>query len=49
MVNKRRKVDDSALKVVVTGANGFIGMHTIQGLLKRGFNVEAVDIKTEGF
>jgi len=39
---------DSGLKIVVTGANGFIGIHTIQGLLKRGYNVEAVDIRTEG-
>jgi UDP-glucose 4-epimerase len=36
------------LKVIVTGANGFIGMHTIRDLLERGYNVEAVDIKTEG-
>jgi len=36
------------LKVIVTGANGFIGIHTIRGLLKRGYNIEAVDIKTEG-
>jgi len=35
------------LKVVVTGANGFIGIHTIRELLKRGYNVEAVDIRTE--
>jgi len=48
MVNKRRKVGDFALKVIVTGANGFIGVHTVRGLLKRGYNVEAVDIKTEG-
>jgi UDP-glucose 4-epimerase len=36
------------LKVIVTGANGFIGIHTIRDLLKKGYNVEAVDIKTEG-
>jgi UDP-glucose 4-epimerase len=36
------------LKVIVTGANGFVGIHTIRDLLERGYNVEAVDIKTEG-
>jgi len=35
------------LKVVVTGANGFIGIHTIRELLKKGYNVAAVDIGTE--
>ena len=39
---------DSSLKIIVTGANGFIGIHTIQRLLKKGYNVEAVDVKTEG-
>jgi len=34
--------------VIVTGANGFIGMHTVRGLLKKGYNVEAVDVRTEG-
>ena len=36
------------MKVIVTGANGFIGMHTIRELSKRDYNIEAVDIKTEG-
>ena len=36
------------MKVIVTGANGFIGIHTIRDLLKKGYHVEAVDIKTEG-
>jgi len=35
------------LKVIVTGANGFIGIHTIRGLLERGYNIEAVDVRTE--
>lgn len=34
--------------MIVTGANGFIGMHTVRGLLKKGYNVEAVDVRTEG-
>ena len=34
--------------MIVTGANGFIGLHSVRGLLKKGYNVEAVDIKTEG-
>ena len=34
--------------MIVTGANGFIGIHTIRGLLEKGYNIEAVDIKTEG-
>jgi UDP-glucose 4-epimerase len=35
------------LKVIVTGANGFIGTHTIRYLLKKGYKIEAIDIKTE--
>jgi UDP-glucose 4-epimerase len=38
---------DVGLKVIVTGANGFIGIHTIRGLLSGGYNVEAVDVRTE--
>ena len=38
---------DSELKVIVTGANGFIGIHTVRGLLSEGYNVEAVDVRTE--
>ena len=34
--------------MIVTGANGFIGIHTVRGLLKEGYKVEAVDTKTEG-
>ena len=36
------------MKVIVTGANGFIGIHTIRSLLERGYKVTALDIKTEG-
>jgi len=32
------------MSVVVTGANGFIGMHTVRELLKEGYKVKAVDI-----
>jgi UDP-glucose 4-epimerase len=35
------------LKVIVTGANGFIGVHTVKGLLDGGYKVEAVDVRTE--
>jgi len=38
---------DSELNVIVTGANGFIGLHTIRGLLRMGYNIKAVDVKTE--
>ncbi|UCC58372.1 MAG: NAD-dependent epimerase/dehydratase family protein [Candidatus Bathyarchaeum sp.] len=36
------------MKVIVTGANGFIGIHTIRSLLERGYKVTALDIKIEG-
>jgi UDP-glucose 4-epimerase len=39
---------DSELSVIVTGANGFVGIHTIRELLRTGNNVKAVDIKTDG-
>lgn len=32
------------MKVVVTGANGFVGLHTVRGLLDAGYNVLALDI-----
>ena len=32
------------MRVVVTGANGFIGLHTVRGLLDAGYDVLAVDI-----
>lgn len=36
------------MKVVVTGANGFIGTHTARQLLDRGDHVVALDLNTEG-
>jgi UDP-glucose 4-epimerase len=32
------------MKVIVTGANGFVGLHTVRGLLTAGYNVLATDI-----
>ena len=32
------------MRVVVTGANGFIGLHTVDALLKRGYQVVAIDL-----
>jgi len=32
------------MRVVVTGANGFVGLHTVIGLLEAGYNVVALDI-----
>lgn len=32
------------MRVVVTGANGFIGLHTVRELLDAGYNVVALDI-----
>ena len=36
--------DWSEMKVVVTGANGFVGLHTVRELLNVGYDVTAVDI-----
>jgi len=31
-------------KVIVTGANGFIGLHTVKALLKEGYEVAGIDL-----
>jgi UDP-glucose 4-epimerase len=40
---KRNCGDEIGMRVVVTGANGFIGLHTVRDLLNVGYNVIAVD------
>jgi len=32
------------MRVIVTGANGFVGLHTVSGLIEAGYNVVALDI-----
>ncbi|UCE28902.1 MAG: NAD-dependent epimerase/dehydratase family protein [Candidatus Bathyarchaeota archaeon] len=32
------------MRVVVTGANGFVGLHTVRGLLDAGYDVLALDV-----
>lgn len=39
--------EDSELKVLVTGATGFIGNYVIEDILKRGFEVVATSIDSE--
>ena len=34
-------MEDSMSKVLVTGASGFIGMHCIQQLIKKGYEVNS--------
>lgn len=34
-------------KVIVTGGNGFIGTHTIEELVRRGFKVTAIDLEDD--
>ena len=36
-----------SMKVVVTGANGYIGSHVVRELIDRGNEVTAVDVKTD--
>jgi len=36
------------MRVVITGANGFVGLHTVRGLLNAGYDVQAVDIIDSG-
>lgn len=33
------------MKVVLTGADGFVGLHTVRGLIDQGYTVLAVDLK----
>ncbi len=35
------------MRVVVTGANGFIGTHTVRELSRRGYKVVALDVNTD--
>ena len=35
------------MRVVVTGANGFIGLHTVDALLRRGYHVVAIDLRDD--
>jgi UDP-glucose 4-epimerase len=34
------------MNIIVTGANGFVGLHTVKQLIKEGYNVTAVDMAT---
>lgn len=36
------------MKVLVTGANGFLGRGVVTELVNRGYNVIATDIRTKG-
>ena len=35
------------MRVLVTGANGYIGRHAVTALLHRGVSVAAVDLRTD--
>ncbi|HEY3476262.1 MAG TPA: NAD-dependent epimerase/dehydratase family protein [Anaerolineales bacterium] len=34
-------IDPTSTKILITGANGFIGLHTVLHFLKRGYNLRA--------
>lgn len=36
------------MKILVTGASGFIGFHTVEGLVDRGAEVSALDLEVKG-
>ena len=36
------------MKVLVTGANGYIGKHVVEALLNKGCDVYAADVRFEG-
>lgn len=46
MIDLNQHSDTQRKRVLVTGATGFIGHHTLQPLLARGFEVHAVTSKT---
>lgn len=44
-----KELDDMKKKtILVTGANGYIGRHVVKALLKRNYQVKAVDLVTDG-
>lgn len=45
---EKTQKENENMKVLVTGANGYIGKHVVSELIKRGESVIAVDINHEG-